>query len=144
MSVGMMSFGLTAEGGFCTAWLQVVEKITRQVDLFSEEGSAGIKNSCFRMNMHSQSRSLSSGCSFLFYSLPAGGKTRDFSSERIILTFKLKMVSSFSLRKSYSLLCKRSNSFLEILSLDFMIVLITNHQDQKQRHRQSFLPLLSA
>ena len=35
-----MSFGLTAESDFCTAWLQVVEKITRQVDLFSEEGSA--------------------------------------------------------------------------------------------------------
>ncbi|MEN8729771.1 MAG: hypothetical protein AB1Z51_08270, partial [Desulfuromonadales bacterium] len=88
VSVGMMSFGLTAESSFCAAWLQVVEKITRQVDFFSEEGSAGIKNSFFRMKMHSQSRSLSSGCFCLFYSLWAGGKTRDFSSELIILTFK--------------------------------------------------------
>ena len=73
-----MGFGLTAEGGFCTAWLQIVEKIARQVDLFPEEGSAGIKNSCFRMKMHSHSRSLSTECPYLFIACQQEEKQETF------------------------------------------------------------------
>ena len=48
-----LGFGLIAEGRLGSTWLEITEEFAGQVDLFAEEGTAGLKDGSFRLKIHS-------------------------------------------------------------------------------------------
>lgn len=57
MGVRVMGLGLAAKGGPGTAWLEVVEKLEGNADVFAEKGSTGIEQGCIRLKRHAYQRS---------------------------------------------------------------------------------------
>ena len=58
VGIGMMGFGLAAEGCSGTTWLEIVEKFPGEIDFLTEKSPASIEQGCFRVKIHSHQGSL--------------------------------------------------------------------------------------